>query len=88
MLARDFAHPSGGNREDREAELPLRANPHMHLLEAALVWLSIDDDAAWRLLADRTVALCLDRFIDAESGAPREFFAPNWMSLSGVQGGR
>jgi len=85
-LARDFAHPSGGFREDREADFPLRANPHMHLLEAALVWLSIDDDPAWCLLADRTVALCLDRFIDAESGALREFFAADWTPLPGVQG--
>ena len=30
-LKRDFAHPAGGFREDREGRLTLRANPHMHL---------------------------------------------------------
>lgn len=85
-LTRDFAHPSGGFREDRDGELPLRANPHMHLLEAALAWLCIDEDPMWRQLADRTVALCLERFIDPRSGALREFFAADWTPLSGLQG--
>ena len=85
-LGRDFAHPCGGFREDHEAQLPLRANPHMHLLEAALVWLSIDDDPAWQRLADGTVALCLDRFIEPRTGALREFFAGDWAPLHGVQG--
>ncbi len=85
-LGHDFAHPAGGFREDREAELPLRANPHMHLLEAALLWLSIDDDPAWRILADAMVTLCLDRFIDPRTDALRELFAADWTSLDGIQG--
>ena len=56
-LKREFAHPAGGFREDREGRLKLRANPHMHLLEAALAWLSFDPNPLWRDLADEIVAL-------------------------------
>ncbi len=85
-LKRDFAHPTGGFREDRDAELPLRSNPHMHLLESALVWMSIDDDSLWRDLADEMVALCLGRLIDPGTGALRELFAADWTPLNGIQG--
>jgi mannose/cellobiose epimerase-like protein (N-acyl-D-glucosamine 2-epimerase family) len=85
-LGRDFASPSGGFREDYEAQLPLRANPHMHLLEAALAWLAFDENPAWRFLADHIVALCLDRFIDSRTGVLREFFTADWTPLHGVQG--
>ena len=72
-LRREFAHPPGGFREDREGRLPLRANPHMHLLEAALAWLAIDPSPVWRHLADEIVALCRERFIDRDTGALREW---------------
>jgi mannose/cellobiose epimerase-like protein (N-acyl-D-glucosamine 2-epimerase family) len=86
-LKREFAHPAGGFREDREGRTaPLRANPHMHLLEAALAWLEIDDDPTWRAMADAIVALCLDRFIDPASGGLREFFAADWTALRGSKG--
>ena len=51
-LKRDFAHPAGGFREDRDGRLTLRANPHMHLLEAALAWLAsipIRSGAIWQM---------------------------------------
>ena len=66
--------------------LPQRANPHMHLLEAALAWIAIDDDPAWRRLADGIAALCLEKFIDPASGALREFFAADWSPAPGVEG--
>jgi mannose/cellobiose epimerase-like protein (N-acyl-D-glucosamine 2-epimerase family) len=84
-LDRQFAHPHGGFREDRAGALPLRSNPHMHLLEAALAWLSIDQDIMWRDLADQIVALCLERFIDTKTGALREHFAADWTPLRGGQ---
>ena len=85
-LRREFAHPQGGFREDRDGRLTLRANPHMHLLEAALAWLTIDPNPVWRDLADEIVVLCRDRFIDRDSGALREFFASDWKPLSGRKG--
>jgi len=85
-LQEDFAHPLGGFREDREGQLPLRANPHMHLLEAALSWFTIDDDPRWRRTADDIVALCLERFVDRRTGALREYFASDWQPLPGDRG--
>jgi mannose/cellobiose epimerase-like protein (N-acyl-D-glucosamine 2-epimerase family)/glycosyltransferase involved in cell wall biosynthesis len=85
-LQRDYAHPLGGFREDRAGRLPQRANPHMHLLEAALAWVEIDDDPAWRGMADCIAALCLERFIDPASGALREFFAADWSPVPGIEG--
>jgi mannose/cellobiose epimerase-like protein (N-acyl-D-glucosamine 2-epimerase family) len=85
-LSREFAHPEGGFREDRDGALTLRANPHMHLLEAALVWLSIERDPVWQRMADGIAALCLERFIDRETGALREHFGVDWAPLCGIQG--
>jgi mannose/cellobiose epimerase-like protein (N-acyl-D-glucosamine 2-epimerase family) len=85
-LMREFAHPGGGFREDRGGQLSLRANPHMHLLEAALVWLEIDHDPVWRELADEIVALCLNRFVDPGTGVLRELFTGDWTPKDGMEG--
>jgi mannose/cellobiose epimerase-like protein (N-acyl-D-glucosamine 2-epimerase family) len=66
--------------------LPLLANPHMHLLEAALSWIPIDDDPAWSALAAEIVALALNRLIDHGSGAMREYFDAGWAPLAGSAG--
>jgi mannose/cellobiose epimerase-like protein (N-acyl-D-glucosamine 2-epimerase family) len=66
--------------------LPLLSNPHMHLLEAALNWKSVSDDAAWQGLADEIVALALSRFVDGGSGALRENFDAHWAPLAGTAG--
>ena len=85
-LEREYAHPQGGYYEDRNHRLPQRANPHMHLLEAALAWIALDDDPAWRRMADGIATLCLDKFIDPATGALREFFAADWSPAPGIQG--
>ena len=85
-LKRNFAQPAGGFCEDRDGRLPLRANPHMHLLEAALAWLAVDPNLVWRGIADEIVALCLDRFIDRDTAALRELFASDWTPASGRPG--
>jgi mannose/cellobiose epimerase-like protein (N-acyl-D-glucosamine 2-epimerase family) len=85
-LEQSYAHPLGGFVEDLAGTLPQRANPHMHLLEAALAWISIDDDPAWRRLADGLAALCLQKFVDPASGALRELFARDWSPAAGVEG--
>lgn len=61
--------------------VPLAANPHMHLLEAALAWMEVSADPAWRVLAEEVVALALARLIDPSSGALREQFAADWSVL-------
>jgi mannose/cellobiose epimerase-like protein (N-acyl-D-glucosamine 2-epimerase family) len=85
-LERDLAHPLGGFREDRAGRLPQRSNPHMHLFEAALAWIAIDEEPAWRRMADGIAALCLEKFIDPATGALREFFAADWSPAAGIEG--
>ena len=85
-LAQFYSHPDGGYREDRDGRVPQRSNPHMHLLEAALAWLAIDDDAAWRDMADGIAKLCLEKFIDRPTGALREFFSDDWLPAPGIAG--
>lgn len=65
---------------------PYQSNAHMHLLEACLAWESAGEDAGWAQLADRIVALALDRFIDAEGGFLREFFDADWAPAAGDDG--
>jgi mannose/cellobiose epimerase-like protein (N-acyl-D-glucosamine 2-epimerase family)/glycosyltransferase involved in cell wall biosynthesis len=85
-LEQGYAHSLGGFLEDRAGRLPQRANPHMHLLEAALAWIAIDDDPGWRRMADGIAGLCLERFVDPVSGALREFFGADWSPAPGVEG--
>lgn len=85
LLNEDYAHPDAGYVEGG-GTLPLRSNPHMHLLESSLAWLAIDSDPAWRQMADRIATLALERFIDPASGALREFFAADWSPAPGDEG--
>jgi len=79
-----IALPSRGYRETSDT-LPGQSNPHMHLLEAALAWEEIEPHGPWAKAADAIVALCLDRFIDAQ-GALHEFFAEDWSPAPDVDG--
>ena len=87
-LVEGWAHPQAGFEEARPRRLPLRANPHMHLLEAALAWIEALDgrDPAWGTFADAIAALCLDRFVDPATGAVREFFDGDWQPIAGEAG--
>ena len=74
-----WKHPVSGFEEAMPRALPLKANPHMHTLEAALAWAETSDaDGKWAALADEIVELCLSRFIDPRTGALREFFNGDW----------
>ena len=69
--------------------LPLKSNPHMHLLEAALEWISAASASQrepWAALARELVVLCLEHFIDARTGAVREYFAADWQPAPGEAG--
>ena len=82
-----YAHQLGGFEEGDPVKLPLCSNPHMHLFEASLAWEAIAGDAApWIALADEIARLALTRFIDAESGALREFFDHDWRPYPGDKG--
>jgi mannose/cellobiose epimerase-like protein (N-acyl-D-glucosamine 2-epimerase family) len=83
-LEQEHAHPLGGFLEGRG--LQQCANPHMHLFEAAVAWVAIDDDPAWRRMADGLAALCLEKMIDPATGALRELFAADWRPAPGLDG--
>ncbi|WP_166646601.1 AGE family epimerase/isomerase [Zavarzinia compransoris] len=81
-----FAHPVAGFQEGPRGSVVLKANPHMHMLEAALAWETISDDPAWGALADEIAELCLEKFIDPETGALREFFDHDWNRIEEAPG--
>ena len=83
-LDRHYADGSGGFREP--SGQPPGANPHMHLFEAALAWIAVDEAAEWRSMADGLAALCLQRLIDPATGALREFFDADWSPADGIAG--
>ena len=87
-LRAGWQHPLGGFHEDIPPRAPLRANPHMHLLEAALQWLRVDGGRhpGWGELADDIVALALARLIDASSGLVTEWFDLSWQPAAGALG--
>ena len=76
LLARLLPHALGGFR-DFDGET-LRANPNMHLFEAALAWLEVGGGAMWKALAAGQARLALERLIDPENGALSEFFDADW----------
>ena len=77
-------HEARGFREADEN--PFQSNAHMHFLESCLAWIEADGKAPWRPLAAEMVELALTRFIDAGSGALREFFAADWAPRPGDKG--
>ncbi|MFG1423714.1 AGE family epimerase/isomerase [Roseixanthobacter liquoris] len=78
-----YAHPRAGFEEGRPPTLPLKANPHMHLLEACLAWAQTAPDPAWDRLADEIAELCLAAFIDPATGALYEYFDHDWHPMGG-----
>ena len=67
--------------------LPLQSNPHMHLLEATLAGCEVcSESSRWKALADEIVDLALAKFIDAKTGALREFFDDHWNPAEGTAG--
>jgi mannose-6-phosphate isomerase len=61
----------------------------MHLFEAMLAWREVDHSdgqGVWDAQADAIAEMCLTRFIDAKSGALREFFDAQWAPAPGLDG--
>ena len=65
---------------------PFQSNPHMHLFEACLAWMACDSSPLWSDLAARIADLAMTRFVDASTGALREFFDAGWAPAAGVDG--
>lgn len=87
-LRAGWQHPLGGFQEGLTPKAPLRSNPHMHLLEAALQWhrASHHSTCAWIELADEVVELAIERLVDRRSGLVTEWFDLDWRPLPGERG--
>lgn len=80
---------AGGFEESTPPSLPLKSNPHMHLLEAALAWIDVSEgelQRPWVELSEELVRLCLTRFVDVDTGVVREYFGYTWEPLPGDLG--
>lgn len=80
------SHPRFGFEEGRPRVLPLLANPHMHLLEAALTWMEADDDPRWLGLGATVARAAGEAFIEPGSGAVREYYDGDWAPAAGERG--
>ena len=61
-LREGWSHPVLGFEESRPSSLPLRSNPHMHLLEALIAWDRLgplEQRPEWRQAGSELVELCL-----------------------------
>jgi mannose/cellobiose epimerase-like protein (N-acyl-D-glucosamine 2-epimerase family) len=87
LMAR-YKHPSFGFEESAPPASPLKANPHMHMLEATLAWetQAVADAAEWRALSDEIAELALQKLIDPATGALSECFDAHWQRLPGEAG--
>ena len=81
LPALSAAASGGGFGSEVTQPVPILANPHMHLLEAALAWTEVSEEPAWRVLADEIAHLALHRFSDPRTGALREQFGGDWRQL-------
>ena len=81
VLRDGWGHAEAGFEESAPPTAPLRANPHMHLLEAALAWEALSrgaDRDPWAALADELAKLGMRHLIDPHSGALLELFDRAW----------
>lgn len=85
-LASTLAHPGGGFDEAVPRRLPLRSNPHMHMLEAMLTWVGFGVDGPFRAKASEIVDLALARLIDPRTGAIGEYYDADWSFAPGADG--
>ncbi len=76
-----IGRPDGGIHDNASRAAPLRANPLMHLFEAALAWRDAGDDGGWADLSNRIGRLARERLIQP-SGALPELFDLDWAVLA------
>jgi mannose/cellobiose epimerase-like protein (N-acyl-D-glucosamine 2-epimerase family) len=86
VIDRDLRHPVIGYEERKPRALPLRANPHMHLLEAAVAWVPIGRDPRWLKLGREVIDMCRRLFRDPATGALLEYFDADWKPVQGPEG--
>jgi mannose-6-phosphate isomerase len=86
LLRKELGRELAGFEESNPRVLPLSSNSHMHLLEACLDWLDLDQRGPWYSAAQEIVELALRSFLDPESGFLLEFFDEHWRPAPGIEG--
>jgi len=82
-----YRHPLSGYQEACPPTVPLKANPHMHLFEAALAWEAHHEAGSrWHHLSDELGELALQHLIDRDCGALYELFDERWQPLPTAAG--
>lgn len=78
-LHRERKVQGGGYTElDEKGNVSYKSNPHMHLFESAIAWMTVDADQEWKDLGHELVTLALTKFIDKSTGVLGEYFDANW----------
>lgn len=80
------AHPVVGFEEATPRVLPLRSNPHMHLLEAQLAWVAAGVDVPFEGVARAIVHLGATKLLDPLTGAIGEYYDGDWRFAEGSPG--
>lgn len=84
-LIERHAHADGGFAET-DGRPGLRANPHMHMLEALLAWTELSPGSLMNRVACGLVPLALDCMIDGRTGAVAEYFDDRWRPMPDENG--
>ncbi|MFG1185631.1 MULTISPECIES: AGE family epimerase/isomerase [Xanthobacter] len=85
-LTAQRAHPLLGFEEASPRVLPLRSNPHMHLLEAQLAWVAEGITEPFEGVARAIVELGATRLLDPQTGAIGEYYDGDWKFAEGAPG--
>ncbi len=85
-LERERQSEFGGFFELSAGQKIYVSNPHMHLFEAFLAWVEVDDEPIWKEWANKIFSLCVNHFIDKKTGLLAEFFDENWNPIRNAQG--
>ncbi|MDP9083163.1 MAG: AGE family epimerase/isomerase [Pseudomonadota bacterium] len=85
-IERNLRASADAFHSDLERTAVRETNPHMHLLEACLAWEEMGADPGWHSWTDALVAVALQRFIRADSGALGESYTAAWLPSPGIAG--
>jgi mannose/cellobiose epimerase-like protein (N-acyl-D-glucosamine 2-epimerase family) len=87
VLEQHFRHPSkSGFHASLPPALPREQNPHMHLIEAALVLAETSNEARFLDLANEIAQLFKDKLCRQPEGVLPEFFDDEWNPIDGEKG--
>lgn len=75
-----------GFKHEQPAQAPRLQNPHMHLLEAALVNFEVSGNQRFLKLADEIVGLFASRFFDPATRTLGEYYDDHWRRAAGELG--